>query len=107
MTKNEAAKIWGAARRWAACAHVYGLGTIDYSRVVKREKELLALLASMEDPRIAADPAPKITYVARCPVCKTKIEWGESGTQLTAQTPAELAAENAQCNAAYLAKKPE
>ena len=107
MTKGEAAKIWSAARRWAACAYAYGIGTVDYSRVAKREKKLLALLDSMEAPRIAADPAPKITYVTRCPACHAKLEWDESGTNATAQTPAEFAAEHARCNAAYLAKKPE
>ena len=62
----------------------------------------------MTDEEISeGNDAPKITYVARCPVCHTKIEWDESGTQLAVQTPAELAAENALCNAAYLAKKPE
>ena len=50
---------------------------------------------------------PKITYITRCPVCNAKLEWDESGTKVTAQTPAELAAENTLCNAAYLAKKPE
>ena len=55
----------------------------------------------------ASYPATKITYVAWCPACHAKIEWDESGTQLTAQTPAELAAENARCNSAYLAKKTE
>ena len=107
MTKDEAAKIWGAARRWAACAHVYGLGTVDYSRVTQREKELLALLGSMEDPKIAADPTPKITYITRCPACHAKIEWDESGTNATAKTPADIAHENTQCNTAYFAKKTE
>ena len=49
--------------------------------------------------------APKITYVTRCPACHAKIEWVEY--EVTAKTTAELAAENALCNAAYLAKKTE
>ena len=110
MTKGEAAKIRNAARRWAACAHLHGVGTLDYSRMSQRENELLALLDSMEDqqmrkvePQIAA--ATKATYVTRCPACHAKIEWVEPGTKVSVQTPPELAAENAQCNAAYLAKK--
>ena len=47
--------------------------------------------------------APKITYITRCPVCHVKIEWVEF--EVTAKTPAELAAENAMCNATYKAKK--
>ena len=101
MTKTEAKKIEDAARAWAAYACKYGVGTLKYPHVAEREKEFLVLLK----PMIDADDATKITYVAQCPVCHTKIEWDESRTQLTAQTPAEIAAENARCNAAYNAEK--
>ena len=101
MTKTEAKKLEDAARKWAAFACEYGARTLKYPHVAEREKDFLALLK----PMIDADDATKITYVAQCPVCHTKLEWDAHGTKVTAQTSAELAAENAQCHAAYLAKK--
>ena len=52
-----------------------------------------------------ANDATTTTYIIQCPICHTKSEWAEPGAMVAVQTTAEIAAENAQCNAAYLAKK--
>ena len=107
MTKDEAKKIEGAARNWLECSCEYDIGivlhedSVPYSDVMQQEQAFLALLNSMiDDTQMAANDAPNITYITRCPACHAKLEWNESGTNITAQTLAELAAENAQCNAA-------
>ena len=121
MTKDEAQTLADEARKWTDYACEYELGivlndrTVSQDDLLRQEKAFLALLNSMIDepginpikPPIAAHFAPKITYITRCPACHAKIEWNESGTNATTQTPADLAAENALCNAAYLAKKTE
>ena len=99
MTKDEVKDIFDAAKSWADAA-------ARYSGAPQQGQEFLALINAMiDDTQIAADGANKPTYITRCPACHAKIEWVEY--EVTAQTPAELAAENALCNAAYLAKKSE
>ena len=115
MTKDSADEILSAARSWASAA-------VRYSGAPQQEQAFLALLNSMIDDtkmnktevRIAAEytdehTATKSTlYFAQCPVCHAKLDWAETGKRfVSAQTPAELAAENALCNAAYLSKKTE
>ena len=114
MTKDEAKKIEAAARKWLECACEYDIGillnddSVPYSDVMQQEQAFLALLNSMiEDTQIAVNDATKVTYITRCPACHAKIDWVEFEATATAKTLAELAAENAQCNAAYLAKKTE
>ena len=79
MTKDEATEIFDAARKWVAAAVYY-----SHATAAQQDQEFLALLNSM--------------------INDTQVE---SGTKLPSKTPAELAAENALCNAAYLAKKTE
>ena len=108
MTKAEAKKLEDAARKWATAA-------VRYCGIAQQEHAFLALINSMiEGPKTnliethaAANDATKTTYITRCPACHAKIEWGVSGTKDSAQTLADIAHENTQCQAAYLAKKPE
>ena len=120
MTKDEAKKIENAARDWVSCSAEYhsdlllNQNEVPYSDLVEQEKDFLAILNSMiEEPKTnliethATHYATTTTYIIRCPICHTKSEWAEPGDRVAFQTPAELAAEIAQCQAAYLAKKPE
>ena len=128
MTKDEAKTIEDAARKWIECACEHDIGivlnqdSVPYSDVMQQEQAFLALLNSMIDDtqmnktemQIAAEytdehaATKSALYFAQCPVCHAKLDWAETGKRfVSAQTPAELAAENALCNAAYLSKKTE
>ena len=129
MTKSEAKKLEDAARKWIDCACEYELDivlnndrTVSHSDLLQQEKAFLDILNSMItaaeinkiEMRIAAEytdehaATKSVLYFARCPVCHANLDWAETGNRfVAAKTDAELAAENAQCNAAYLAKKTE
>ena len=101
--KNVAAAEYpaqGAARGSAAYAHV----AADSAERAAKFAQYAANWAA-QGAAAYGNGAPKITYITRCPACHAKIEWDESGTKVEAQTPADLSAENALCNAAYLAKE--
>ena len=99
MTEGEAAKIWSTARRWAACANAYGLGTVDYSRVTKREKELLALLTAMESTQMN----PIETQIAAAAVVEAAAEYAEIANA-AAKAAAEYAYMASKAAAEYSAK---
>ena len=105
MTKDDAKEIKKAAWAYGNAMYDCGAGNLDIAKAEKIWRAFETLIDSMIGTKIADNDSTQPTYITRCPACHAKIEWVEF--EVTAKTPAEIAAENALCNAAYLAKKPE
>ena len=94
MTKDEAKKIKDAAWLYGNSMYDLGAGNLD---IAKAEMAWRAFDTPIDSMIEAAERLPT--------VYPRKGDWVEFGTQVADKTPAELAAENALCNAAYRAKK--